>query len=295
MTSYSPRIYLYKITFEEVPYYYYGVHKEKVFDEEYWGTPVTHKWCWELYTPKKQILEIFPFTDEGWIKVQEVEQRLIKPFYQKDMWCLNENCGGKISLKVLSEGGKRGYKNGLLLMTKEERKETNKKTFETNKNNKTGLFSLSPDEIKRNAKLGGETSKMLGLGYNGLTLEQRIQIGNEVKELGLGVHSLTPEQRTKNGKKGALINKQNNTGLYGRSPEEIKMHSSIGGKEAKKLKRGIHGLTPEEMTKNGKEGSKKTNAQRWMCLETGYVSNSGALSNYQKKRGIDTSKRMRIS
>ena len=25
-----PRIYTYKITFEEVPYYYYGVHKEKV-------------------------------------------------------------------------------------------------------------------------------------------------------------------------------------------------------------------------------------------------------------------------
>jgi hypothetical protein len=55
MTSQSPRIYLYKITFEEVPYYYYGVHKEKKFDEYYVGTPVTHKWCWELYTPKKQI------------------------------------------------------------------------------------------------------------------------------------------------------------------------------------------------------------------------------------------------
>ncbi len=54
----QPRIYTYKITFEEVPYYYYGSKKEKVFNEEYWGSPVTNKWCWELYTPKKQVLEI---------------------------------------------------------------------------------------------------------------------------------------------------------------------------------------------------------------------------------------------
>jgi hypothetical protein len=65
MTSQSPRIYLYKITFEEVPYYYYGVHKETKFGEEYWGSPKTNKWCWELYTPKKQILQLFDFTDEG--------------------------------------------------------------------------------------------------------------------------------------------------------------------------------------------------------------------------------------
>ena len=58
---YSPRIYLYKITFEEVPYYYYGVKKEKYFNEEYWGSPYTNKWCWELYTPKKQILQFFDF------------------------------------------------------------------------------------------------------------------------------------------------------------------------------------------------------------------------------------------
>jgi hypothetical protein len=30
MTSQSPRIYTYKITFEEVPYYYYGMKAEKV-------------------------------------------------------------------------------------------------------------------------------------------------------------------------------------------------------------------------------------------------------------------------
>ena len=99
MTLQSPRIYTYKITFGEVPYYYSGVHKERRFDEEYWGSPETNKWCWELYNPKKQILEIFPFTDEGWIEANKVEQRLIKPVFNTDKWCLNESCAGTISIK----------------------------------------------------------------------------------------------------------------------------------------------------------------------------------------------------
>ena len=60
----NSRIYIYKITFLETPHYYYGVHKEKYFDDEYWGSPITHKWIWNFYTPKKQILEIFDFTNE---------------------------------------------------------------------------------------------------------------------------------------------------------------------------------------------------------------------------------------
>jgi hypothetical protein len=103
MTSQSPRVYTYKITFIDTPYYYYGVHKEKRFNEEYWGSPKTNKWCWELYTPKKQILEIFDYTDEGWLKAKEVEDRLIKPVYNTDKYCLNESCGAVRSLKVLRE------------------------------------------------------------------------------------------------------------------------------------------------------------------------------------------------
>ena len=105
MTSQSPRIYTYKITFQEVPYYYYGVHKERYFNEKYFGSPITHKWCWKLYTPKKQILQFFDFTDEGWLEAQEVEKRLIRPFYNTDKLCLNESCGGVISLEVSRKNG----------------------------------------------------------------------------------------------------------------------------------------------------------------------------------------------
>lgn len=204
MTSQSPRVYLYKITFEEVPYYYYGVKKEKYFNEEYWGSPKTNKWCWEFYTPKKQILELFEFTDEGYIEAQEVEKRIISPVLNDD-WCLNENVGGKFSIKINRENGRRIY------------------------------------EMKR------------------------------------GVHGRTREQMSADGKKGGSISgekhKQNKTGVCGRSREEIIM----GG------------------VNWGKKGSKNTNSQKWICLETEFVTNPGALTAYQRKRGIDTSKRKRIA
>ena len=86
----QPRIYTYKITFEEVPYYYYGSHKEKKYNEYYMGSPVTHKLMWDFYTPKKQILEIFNSREDANI----IENRLIKPILN-DKWCLNENCGAE--------------------------------------------------------------------------------------------------------------------------------------------------------------------------------------------------------
>ena len=141
---YSPRIYTYKITFEEVPYYYYGVHKEKVFGEEYWGSPYTNKWCWELYTPKKQILEFFEFSDVGWSKAQKVETRIIKQFYNTDNWCLNENCGGNISLEVLRETG---IKNG-------------KKQGKINFENKIGFFALTKEERIEIGKKSGKKKKL---------------------------------------------------------------------------------------------------------------------------------------
>jgi len=35
----EPRIYTYKITFEEIPDWYWGVHKERYFGEPYLGSP----------------------------------------------------------------------------------------------------------------------------------------------------------------------------------------------------------------------------------------------------------------
>ena len=205
MTSQSPRIYLYKITFEEVPYYYYGIKKEKYYNQEYWGSPYTHKWIWEFYTPKKQILELFDYSDDGYIEAQRIEKRIIKPLYNIDKWCLNENCGGIISLEI---------------------------------NRKTG--------------------KIMGLKH-----------------------------------------KENKTGVCGRSKEKMiedgKRGGSISGKKTYECKLGIHSLDLKQRVDNARKGGEKVSSQKWKCTETGYVSNAGALTKYQRVRGIDTSKRVRLS
>lgn len=161
----TPRIYTYRISFEEVPYYYYGVHKEKEFNEEYWGSPVTHKWYWETYTPKKEILEYF----DDWEEASKVEQRIIKEFYDNDKWCLNENCAGYMSLKLRSEAGKIGGKIasakckelgiGIFGMSSEKRTEIAKKSARQAKKNKTGIFALTKQQIVENAKKGAAANK----------------------------------------------------------------------------------------------------------------------------------------
>lgn len=205
-----PRIYTYKITFIDTPYYYYGVHKEKRFNEYYWGTPATNKWCWEFYEPEKQILEFFEYSDEGWLKAQEIEKQLIKPFFNTDKWCLNENCGGIISLEVLRKSGKRNVEN------------------------KIGIFSLPIEELskfgKRGGSIGGKiagmNNKLNGTGFFKLSKEERIKnakiAGNRCKELGVGAHALTLDQKRKIQKISVEKQKKNNIGIFGLTKERKK-------------------------------------------------------------------------
>jgi hypothetical protein len=102
MTTQQPRIYTYKITFEGAPFWYWGVHKEERYGECYFGSPKTRKWVWDFYEPEIQILEFFPYTDEGWEEACEVEKRLIRPDLN-DPNCLNENAAGYFSLEVIKK------------------------------------------------------------------------------------------------------------------------------------------------------------------------------------------------
>jgi general stress protein YciG len=278
MTLQSPRIYLYKITFEEVPYYYYGIHKEKAFGEEYWGSPKTNKWCWELYTPKKQILEIFDFTDDGWMEAQEVEKRIIKPVFNTDKWCLNENVGGYFSLETLRKSGRiMGLKNkenftGFCGRTLEKMSEDGRKGGLKVKENGTGIFAQTPEELR---ELGRR---------NGL----------KNKENGTGIFSITPEQRREIGRKSGLKNKENGIGIFAQTSEQRSEHSRKIGLKNKENGTGFYNRTAEQHSENSKKGGKNASLQKWLCLETGFVTNAGNLTKYQRKRGIDTSKRKRI-
>ena len=263
MTSQSPRIYLYKISFEEVPYYYYGVHKEKKYNEYYMGSPVANKWCWEFYTPKKQILQLFEYNDNGYKKAQEIEGRLIKPFFNTDKWCLNANCMGVFSLEQKSKAGKRAKELGV------------------------GIFELTLEQKRENSRKRGKIALELKIGIHNRTPEQRIEDGRKGgsisgkrnKELGIGVCGRSKEQRIEDGRKGGII----------------------GGNKTKELGVGVCGRSKEQMIEDGRKGgsvaAKIINAQRWECCITGYVSTAAGIVVYQRARGIDTSKnnRRRIS
>lgn len=99
----EPQIYLYKITFEEIPDWYWGVHKEDHPGEYYMGSPYTHAWKWEFYTPKKQILQYFEYSAEGYRQAKLIEDRLIRPDLNNPL-CLNENVGGQYSLAAAALG-----------------------------------------------------------------------------------------------------------------------------------------------------------------------------------------------
>lgn len=189
----KPRIYLYKITFEEIPHFYWGVHKEKRRGEEYRGSPVTHSWMWEFYTPKVAILQFF----DSWGHAQQIEERVIKKFLA-DPLCLNEHCGGKISLRQRRKGG----------LT----------SLNRNREQKTGLHGMSKEELSLAAKKARANTTSAQYRENGLKLSH--------------------EERVRRGK--------------------------------------------------------ITTSQRWRCLETGYITTAPALTNYQKKRNIDTSRRERV-
>lgn len=277
----QPRIYTYKITFEDVPYYYYGTHKEKIFNEEYWGSPVTNKWCWKLYKPKKQILEFFNTREEA----NFVENRLIKPFLN-DPYCLNENCGGIVSLEMCKRGAK------------------------TLVENKLGIHSRTREQIIKDGNKGRETQKSLGTGVYGLSLEIRTENGKK-----LGQRNIQTGHIQKLGEKYGKLCYENGWGIFGISEDKRKENSSKGGKisgnEAYKNKTGIHNFTKQERIligkksgrKNvetghiqnlGKKQSKQLNSKLWKCLVTGYITTSGPLTNYQRSRGIDTNLRVHL-
>ena len=98
-----------------------------------------------------------------------------------------------------------------------------------------------------------------------LSKEQSRELGLKCKENGTGVFSLTPEKRREISRKAGLKCKENGTGIFALSKEQLS------------------------------ENTKKANYQRWECLETGFITNAGNLAQYQRTRGIDTSKRKRIS
>ena len=235
---------------------------------------------------RSQILETFSSREDA----GEVERRLIKSVYNTDKWCLNESCGGAFSLDTCSRAGKIA----------------GQKTYEM----KVGVHNRTEEQRQIDAKkgglVGGKIAYEMKVGVHNRTEEQRkidakkggLVGGKLVRELGVGIHGRTKEQKIEDGRKGGLVggklSRELGVGIYGRTKEQKiedgKKGGSISGKKNYENGIGLASITKEER----KEIVAKTNSQKWMCLETGYITTSGPLTAYQNARGIDTSKRKRI-
>jgi hypothetical protein len=230
----NPRIYTYRIKFSGTPYFYWGAHKEKRYGEEYLGSPVTNRWAWDFYYVEKEILEYFPYTEEGWKEANSVERRIILPDLNNP-FCLNEGCGGTVSSKVCRENGRKVTK----VLVEQKR----------------GMYNDDPEYLKeRNTKNASKRTKE-GLARGGsAALKKSIE--------------RNPNHQSEAGKKGGLK----------------------GGAKTRELGVGICGISTEERRARGKEVA----AQKWKCLVTGHISAAGPLTLWQRKRGIDTSLRVKL-
>jgi hypothetical protein len=136
------------------------------------------------------------------------------------------------------------------------------------------------------ASKGGTKSAELGVGVH--APEMRGVGGTKSSELGVGVHGRSAEQMAEDGRKGGTKAAELGVGVCGRSAEQMTEDGRKGGTKAAELGVGIHAPGVRS------NAAKTTNSQKWVCLDTGHSSNAGALSRWQKARGIDTSLRKRV-
>ena len=111
--------------------------------------------------------------------------------------------------------------------------------------------------------------------------EWHIQNNIQAKEEGRGIYS--PGARSR----GAA-----------NQPTEVRQETGrrIGAK-SKELGTGICGLSKEERKEYGARGARAQHAQRWMSTEENfeaYISTPCGLTKWQRHRGIDTRKRVRV-
>jgi hypothetical protein len=121
--------YTYKITFEDTPFYYYGLHSTEKLDDGYLGSPKTNRWCWDFYEATSTILEFFETREEAFT----IENILIKTFIN-DPYCLNAHTNASFSIQASSLGAK--------AQPRETKQANGRKLAEFNRENKTGGQSM---------------------------------------------------------------------------------------------------------------------------------------------------------
>jgi hypothetical protein len=249
------------------------------------------------------------FQKHGRIRIPKDKSRII--FLKQN---LTEEEAFKHEIYMIAVFGRKDLGTGILLnrtdggegvsghiITEEERqkrRETGKLCCEKG----VGIFARSKEQMTENGKIGGKAAYEKGVGIHGLSEEEKSKNrkeagkigGKAAYEKGVGIFARSKEQMTEDSKKAGRITHEKGVGVHSLTKEERIKNSRKSGKANHEKGVGIFARSKEQHSEDSKRGVKVTNSQKWQCTVTGYVTNSGALTLYQRKRGIDTSCRIRI-
>jgi hypothetical protein len=145
-------------------------------------------------------------------------------------------------------------------MTLEQRREKSRKT-QASRTTEQRSEAARKGNANRTSEQRSESMRKRAAN---MTPEQRSEIARKISA------SITPEQRREASRK-AQANK---------TPEQRR--------EA--ARKANASLTSEQRSEMGRKGS----SIKFQCTETGFITNAGNLSKYQRARSIDTSKRVRL-
>jgi len=170
------RYYTYKITFKDLPkYFYYGRHKDK--GKPYFGTPKTWRHLWDFFEPEVQILQWY----ETELEAKKNEKKIIDATW-RDKHSLNEHNTEGISEDICVRNGERAREEGF------------------------GIFSLSPQERRNVSKRSGNKTLGEGIGIFAQTSEDLSRLGKNSFREKKGCFSMSKEERTEVSKRAGGMN-----------------------------------------------------------------------------------------
>lgn len=158
--------YIYIIFFAD-GFYYVGKrkcpHNKTPWSDKYCGSPCTNKAKWSSGTPFTKVIHTFGVSDDR--QAKRMETSLLRELgWKDDLFCLNEWDNESWT----EQGSSLGGKNTQAQKTPEERSKKAKSMGDIygplSYLNKTGLFSQSEAEQRKNAKAGGEAAKNKKVG-----------------------------------------------------------------------------------------------------------------------------------
>lgn len=111
------------------------------------------------------------------------------------------------------------------------------------------------------------------------------------------------EVLVENGKQSGQRNRREKKGLFAATPEEWSVRNRVNGskgchaagRSTFEKKVGLFGLSEAEKVARNQKGAKVLNGLFAVCLETGYLSTLGPLARWQRARGIDPKRRVKLT